>query len=83
MATLIYLLYAGFFSNIDLFYIIRSYSDLKVMQRELVQMRNQEARARQELYQLTHDPNYLERYARETYYMSRPNEDVFVFVEKK
>jgi cell division protein FtsB len=35
------------------------------------------------LHELKHDVNELEKFARERYFMKRPNEDIFVIVEKK
>ncbi len=54
-------------------------SELKA-QKEFYQEKIKQVEAEREA--LLNDPELLERFAREKYYMKKPNEDVFVVVDK-
>jgi cell division protein FtsB len=45
-------------------------------------MKDENLQAKESLFDLSHNKNSLEKFARENYYMKRSNEDVFVFKER-
>ena len=56
--------------------------ELQQLQESKEYYEKQIADTRKELDQLKKDPNTLEKYAREKYFMKRDNEDLFVVKEK-
>ena len=55
---------------------------LKDTKNNIAYLQKEIAKMEQEHYQLTNDPQQLEKYAREEYKMKRDNEDIYV-IEKK
>ena len=82
LATGVFLMWVCFFNDIDLFYIIQSRRELNALKSEVHDLRAENERATQALYDLSHNKNSLEKFARENYYMKRDNEDVYVFKER-
>ena len=55
--------------------------EVKGLEKELTQYRQDTERSREEVKRLTTDTLYLEKVAREKYLMKRDNEDIFIFNE--
>lgn len=53
--------------------------EIKALEKELTQYRQDIERSRNEILRLTTDTLYLEKVAREKYLMKRDNEDIFIF----
>lgn len=81
-ATTIFLLWVSFFNDIDLFYIIDSRIELVGMRKDVHTLQKENIEAQQALQDISTNTASLEKFARETYYMKRDNEDVFVFKER-
>ena len=76
---------AGFFwiafvSEIDLFYILRTQRELAELKEQVSHYSTEIEGVRGELQNMHDHPLHLECVARETYYMVRPNEDLFRIV---
>jgi len=57
-------------------------TDLNSVRQKTTYYETETVKAAKQLHALQHDVRALERFARETYYMKKPNEDVFVIVEE-
>ncbi len=55
--------------------------EIKSLETELTQYRQDIERSREEIKRLNTDTLYLEKVAREKYLMKRDNEDIFIFNE--
>jgi len=75
----IYLVYVTFFDDHNLIKRFKNASEIEKLNTELDIYQKKIKESRDEIYKLQHDTAYLEKYAREKYYMRRPNEDVFIF----
>lgn len=65
---------------------IRQYNritELADVQRKTHYYEEETAKAKKQLHLLQTDQKALERFAREEYYMKKPNEDIYVIVDKK
>lgn len=82
LATGCFLLWIIFFNDIDLIYIIQSRREVSALKREVREMKEKNLKAQESLTDLSSNSHSLEKFARETYYMKRDNEDVFVFKER-
>lgn len=82
LATGVFLLWICFFNDIDLFYIIKSRTELNALKREVRELKEKNEKARIALEELSTNSKSMEKFARETYYMKRDNEEVFVFKER-
>lgn len=71
------LLWVSFISDIDLFYLAKSHEQLAQMDREVVHFESELDRLQRQLNELSSNPDLLEKFARERYFMKRPNEDIF------
>ncbi|MEN9334026.1 MAG: hypothetical protein RLY35_1206 [Bacteroidota bacterium] len=78
LAFLFNLIYIAFIHNINLVFIIKSKMACERLQVEIDEMKEKNLLVDQDLKDLTTNHRTLERYARETFYMKRDNEDVFV-----
>jgi cell division protein FtsB len=78
LAFLFNLIYISFIHNINLFYIVRSKWECDRLQAEIDMMKEKNQTVDHDLKDLTTNHRTLERYARETFYMKRDNEDVYV-----
>jgi len=83
IATTIFVLWICFFSEVDLFYILRTRLELASLTKEVRELDRKNQQAKTALQDLNSNTSSLEKFARETYYMKRDNEDVFVFKEKE
>jgi cell division protein FtsB len=81
-AIAIFLLWICFFNDIDIFFIAQSRLDLMGLRKEANELREKNKEAEQSLQEISNNTASLEKFARETYYMKRDNEDVFVFKER-
>lgn len=75
---LIFLVWMAFFNDIDLFFILQSKRELKSLQEEVQYFQYEIDKTRESLHDLTTNAATLEKFARETYYMKKPNEDIFI-----
>lgn len=82
IATAFFLLWICLFNDIDLFYIIRSRQEVRALRNEVKTLEQENESALKSLADLSSNKASLEKFARETYYMKRDNEDVFVFKER-
>ncbi|MCC6601372.1 MAG: septum formation initiator family protein [Crocinitomicaceae bacterium] len=81
-ASAIFLMWVCFFNDIDLFFIVRTRMELHSLNNEVRELEKKNIEARQSLTELSSNMSSLEKFARETYYMKRDNEDVYVFKER-
>ena len=82
LATTVFVLWVCFFNDIDLFYVIKSRQEVSALKKEVELLKEKNSSSDIALHDLTTNRNSLEKFARETYYMKRPNEDVFVFKQR-
>ncbi|MEZ4798288.1 MAG: septum formation initiator family protein [Flavobacteriales bacterium] len=82
ITTTIFVLWVCFFNDIDLFYIMKSRYQLYSLKREAKDLERKNDQAKTALEELNNNQNSLEKFARETYYMKKDNEEVFVFKER-
>jgi hypothetical protein len=78
LAFLFNLIYISFIHNINLVFIVKSKMASDRLQVEIDEMKEKNLLVDQDLKDLTTNQRTLERYARETFYMKRENEDVYV-----
>ena len=81
MTLLAFVVWILFFSQYNLIDRTRMAKNLKEMQREKAYYIEQIKRDSTRLHELTTDNENLEKFAREQYYMKKPNEDIFVVVD--
>jgi len=77
----IFVLWVCFFNEVDLFYVFKSRMELYSLQKEVKELEKKNEQAKVSLEDLKNNQASLEKFARETYYMKRDNEVVFVFKE--
>ena len=77
------LVWVSFISDIDLFYLARSQKELNQVHQEVEHFELEIARVERQLLELSSDPTLLEKFARERYFMKRPNEEVFRIIPAK
>ncbi len=82
LAVGFFLLWICLFNDIDLFYIIRSQREVNALKAEAKELEESNEKALTSLAELSSSKKMLEKFARETYYMKRDNEDVYVFKER-
>lgn len=70
-----------FFSQYNLLERFRLVNNLNQLRQEKLYYLEQIKRDSTRLHELTTDRDNLEKYAREQYYMRKPNEDIFIIVE--
>ena len=71
------LLWVSFISDIDLFFLMKSQRQLNAFNKEVRHFEERIDGMRIDLNDLSSDPLKLERFARERYFMKRPDEDLF------
>ncbi len=82
LAAGVFLLWICFFNDIDLIYIIQSKREASALRSEVNELKDKNAKAIEALADLSKNQRSMEKFARETYYMKRDNEDVYVFKER-
>ncbi len=79
---LVFLVWLLFFDNNDIITQIGNVQQLNELKAEKVRYQGEIEKTRQALYELTSNPEALEKFAREKYLMKKDNEEVFVIVEE-
>jgi cell division protein FtsB len=77
------LVWVTFISEIDLVYLAKSQLELNRLENQVAHYELEIEATRNQLVDLTSNPERLERFAREKYFMKRDNEDLFRIVAKK
>lgn len=80
LTALVGLIWASFVSEIDLIYLAKSQLELKRLERQVAHYEREIESTRGQLLDLSTNPERLERFARETYFMKRDDEDLFRIV---
>ncbi len=78
LTPLLFLVWMAFFNDIDLFFIARSKYELRQMNEQAAYLEREIELTREALHDLNTNAETLEKFARETYYMKRPHEDIFI-----
>ena len=78
--TVLALLWATFIHDLGLPFVIKEPRNLSELKRELVEVEARNETLRQRQSSLLSDPQALERFARERYFMRKPNEEVYRIV---
>ena len=76
------LVWVTFISEIDLVYLAKSQLELNRLENQVAHYELEIEATRNQLVDLTSNPERLERFAREKYFMKRDNEDLFRIVAK-
>lgn len=71
-----------FFDQNNFFVQLNRYTNLKQAQTQKEYFETQTLKLQTQIDELENSPAALEKFAREKYYMKKPNEDVFVIVKK-
>lgn len=82
-AVAVLLLWITLFADYDLYTTLKLRHQLSGMKAERADYAEKIGRTREKLHELNSDQALLEKFARETYLMKRPNEDLFVLVPEK
>ncbi len=77
IASLGFAVWVMFINDIDVFYVMQSRSELNEMKGEVARLNAETARAAEALRDLDNPAN-LEKFARETYFLQRPGEDIYI-----
>ena len=80
-ATLVALIWSTFIHDLGLPFVFREARALSKAKQELAEVEARNEALRQRQATLLSDPQALERFARERYFMRRPNEEVYRIVE--
>ncbi|NQX92222.1 MAG: septum formation initiator family protein [Flavobacteriales bacterium] len=81
VASLAFLIWITFINDIDLLFIMKSKAELQELETQLEYYEDQNRIVAEDLNELTSNDNMLEKFARENYFMKKPNEDIFVVKE--
>lgn len=79
LATAIFLVWIVFFAQYDIIMQRQQRKELKEMKSKIEYLEEEVERLHQEKLSIKNDSLVREKYAREKYFMSTPNEEVFVF----
>lgn len=80
-ATLVALIWATFIHDLGLPFVVRESRELSKAKQELAEAESRIEELRQTQATLLNDPQALERFARERYFMRRANEEVYRIVD--
>jgi len=83
LVTIAFLVWMIFFDTNDLFSQYQYHQEVSKLKLERDFYQKETAKVRNDLDELTSNPQMLEKFAREKYLMKRDNEDVFVIVQPK
>lgn len=83
ITALVFLTWLLFFENIDLISLFQYRSQLGGLQQEKHMHEQEIDNTKEALYELTSDPEKLEKFAREKYLMKKEGEVMYVIVEKE
>jgi cell division protein FtsB len=78
LTPVIFLVWMSFFNDIDLFFILKSKRELRGMEAEIAYLEKENKITREALDDISTNAETLEKFARETYFMKRPNEDIYI-----
>lgn len=78
----VFLVWMLFFNDIDLIYIYKANRELDAMKTKAEWLKEENVKAQEALLDLTTNHYTLEKFARERYYMKRPNEELFIIREE-
>ena len=79
LVTTGFVLWIFFFAEYDVLTQYRQRNELKEMKQKIIYLEKEIQDIQTEKVAIKTDSNTLEKYARETYFMKHPNEEVFVF----
>ena len=79
LATVVFLVWIFFFAQYDIISQREQQKELMEMKTKIKYLETEVERLHHEKLSLQNDSTTQERYAREKYFMSKPNEQVFVF----
>lgn len=82
IATLGFGIWVMFINDIDVFYVLRSKQELGRMQTEVERLNAETERAQEALFDMDNPAN-LEKFARETYFLQRPGEDIYIIKDAR
>ncbi len=83
LTALVALLWVTFAADIDLIHIVRTAYDVNALKQEANRLEAEAERVEMDLADLMTSDEAMERFARERYFMKRPNEDVYRIVERQ
>jgi len=83
LTIIFFLTWMMFFDNNNWFYLSKLTEEAQLKQKEKAWYLREITDSEQKLHELTSDLKALEKFGRETYYMKKSNEDVFVFFSEK
>ncbi|MCH2198081.1 MAG: septum formation initiator family protein [Flavobacteriales bacterium] len=82
LTPVVFAVWMLFFNDVDLFFIMNSRQELNEMKREAEYLKAETERTREALHDLNTNSETLEKFAREEYFMKKPNEDLYIVTEK-
>jgi cell division protein FtsB len=82
LTALVALLWVTFAADIDLIHIVRTAYEVNELKQEANRVEAAAERVQSDLADLMTSEEAMERFARERYFMKRPNEDVYRIVER-
>ncbi len=80
--VLLFLAFIAFFDSYTVFDLFHWRSELHDLEEEKTYYQNEIAKLEADEANLTSDPENIERFAREKYYMKKPNEEIFLIVRE-
>ena len=83
LTTVVGLVWVTFICEIDLVYLAKSQLELNHLENQVAHYDLEIETTRNQLVDLTSNPERLERFAREKYFVKRDNEDLFRIVAKQ
>ena len=83
ITLLVFIIWMLFFDQNNLLDRIRMYSEIRQLEDEQEYYEQEIKKDSTRLHELTTDKDNLEKYAREQFYMKKPDEDVFVVIEEE
>jgi cell division protein DivIC len=81
LAVIVFVVWISFFDRNDLLTQSDRKKELKKLETNKAYYEEQIASTKKELQELENDPAVLERFARENFYLKRPEEQVFIVVD--
>jgi len=82
LASVVFLAWVTLFNDIDLLYIIECRMEVRSLQQEVRLLAEKNEKTKLILRDLTSNKKSMEKFARETYFMKKDNEDFYVFKER-
>ncbi len=82
LATCLFVAWVTLFNDIDLLYIVECRMEVASLKNEVRDLEDKNEKTKLILSDLTTNKNSMERFARETYFMKKDNEVVYVFKER-